>query len=290
MSDVGIIIGRFQTPILHDGHLELIAKVSGKHSITCIFLGVAPLAFSKKNPLPFNARRNVILNEFDNIEVYPLEDMPDDKNWSNNLDHLIDLYYPNKTVTLYGGPDSFASHYKGKHTVELLESKKFYSASDTRNNIRNTNLYTNEYMSGMIHVIENQYTRIDTCVDIAVIKDNQVLLGRKKRDGELYRFIGGFIDVKDRDPESAAAREVKEETGGNLILSTMRLVATSFINDWRYAKQTERLLGLFFTTNYIGGTPYPSDDIDFLEWVDINTATVIPEHQHYLVKLKTINE
>ena len=47
----GVIIARFQTPALHEGHLSLIRQVKQKHNRLIIVLGVSPVKGSRKNPL-----------------------------------------------------------------------------------------------------------------------------------------------------------------------------------------------------------------------------------------------
>lgn len=39
MVNTGVIIARFQTPYLHDGHLELIEAVKEKHEKIIVFIG-----------------------------------------------------------------------------------------------------------------------------------------------------------------------------------------------------------------------------------------------------------
>ena len=45
-----VIIARFQTPYLHEGHTKLINQVTNKHSKLIILLGVSPIKGSRKSP------------------------------------------------------------------------------------------------------------------------------------------------------------------------------------------------------------------------------------------------
>ena len=49
--EVGVIIGRFQTNKLHEGHINLISHVLSNHKKTIILLGVSRVQNTKKNPI-----------------------------------------------------------------------------------------------------------------------------------------------------------------------------------------------------------------------------------------------
>jgi bifunctional NMN adenylyltransferase/nudix hydrolase len=59
--DVGVIVGRFQVPELHDAHKDLIETVCDKHDKVIIFLGLSPLMVTRENPLDFESRKQMIL-------------------------------------------------------------------------------------------------------------------------------------------------------------------------------------------------------------------------------------
>lgn len=50
---VGVIVGRFQTPYLHEGHTKLIDEVIKKHTNTVIFIGCNSLDANKRYPLEY---------------------------------------------------------------------------------------------------------------------------------------------------------------------------------------------------------------------------------------------
>ena len=72
--DVGVIVGRFQVPSLHEAHRELIQSVVNKHPRTIIFLGVSPVPTSRNNPLDFETRRRMIQDEFPEVEILYIKD------------------------------------------------------------------------------------------------------------------------------------------------------------------------------------------------------------------------
>ena len=63
-TDVGVIIGRFQTPNLHTEHIKLIEFVMSKHDKVIIFLGVSPTLGNKKHPMDFLTRKLMLEEEF----------------------------------------------------------------------------------------------------------------------------------------------------------------------------------------------------------------------------------
>jgi len=59
-SEIGIIVGRFQSPFLHSGNKEIIQHVINKHPKVYIFLRQSPLKCNSHDPLDFNVRRAMI--------------------------------------------------------------------------------------------------------------------------------------------------------------------------------------------------------------------------------------
>ncbi len=51
-----VIIARFQTPHLHEGHKQLIGMVKENHAKLIILLGVSPIMSSRKNPYDYYTR------------------------------------------------------------------------------------------------------------------------------------------------------------------------------------------------------------------------------------------
>ena len=94
MSKIGVIIARFQSPYLHEGHKSLVESVKVKHNTTVIVLGVSPVRGSKRNPLDFQTRERMIKKVYPDVVVLPLSDHPLDTKWSQNLDTLLANTFP----------------------------------------------------------------------------------------------------------------------------------------------------------------------------------------------------
>lgn len=154
----GVIVGRFQVPYLHDGHLELFKAVQAYHQHVIVFLGVAPGGASVHNPLDYDTRRLMIQYSFPNFIVCPIADTSSDETWSTNLDTKISEIVIYGQVALYGGRTSFVPHYQGKHKpIELQLKDSHMSGSALRNEVTNRVRYSKDFREGVIYSINNMY-------------------------------------------------------------------------------------------------------------------------------------
>ncbi len=209
--DVGVIVGRFQVPALHDGHRELIDHVRANHDWVVILLGVSPLATSTNDPLNYGIRQYMIQEAYPNIQILPVIDIGDNDLWSKNLDTLINGIAPTRTKLLYGGRDSFLKSYSGKLPTRELVQKEHKSGTEIRKNVaRGMSFPSEEFRRGLIFGSGNRFPTVYTCVDIAVINSDHagVLLGRKPLEDK-WRFPGGFADVNSYSFEDDAYRQIK---------------------------------------------------------------------------------
>jgi hypothetical protein len=112
---IGCIVARFQVDMLHVAQMQLIDFVAGRHEKVIVVLGVSPLPNSRKNPLPFEARRQMLAEVYPNVHVIQVKNNISDEIWSKNLDTAIrDVLTMQQSVLLYGSRDSFIKHYSGK--------------------------------------------------------------------------------------------------------------------------------------------------------------------------------
>lgn len=288
VTEVGVIIGRFQSPYLHEAHTDLIQSVVEKHPKTIIFLGLSPCKTTYNNPLDFEARKQMILEKFPNANVLYIKDEPSDSLWSKKLDGQInDLLGPNQKATLYGGRDSFIPHYTGKYPTVELEPKSFISASEIRKDVSNRVKASPDFRAGVIWATTNQFPSTYPTVDCAIVDkpNNRLLLARKSNE-TLYRFVGGFSDPEDESYEYTVKREVSEETG--LDVSDLHYIGSKKIDDWRYRNEKNKIKTLFFVAQYIFGSPKASDDICEVKWFNINEikeSDVVDTHKPLLKML-----
>jgi len=269
----GVIIARFQTPSLHEGHLELIRQVKQKHNRVIIILGVSPVRGSRKNPLDYYTRERMIKQQFPEIIVLPLSDQKSDTVWSQKLDELLHSNFPHETFLLYGSRNSFMDTYSGKFKTEALPPVQDYNATAMREAISDKVFDTEEFRAGIIYNTYNLFPSVYATVDIALFRNNktELLLGRKPNEN-VWRLPGGFSDPTDDNFEMAAARELQEECGA-VETGPMRYVASLRVNDWRYRSEVNKIITTLFSTDLLYGEPAAGDDLQEVRWI---TVTDIP--------------
>lgn len=278
-QEIGVIIGRFQVTELYAGHIELIQKVIHNHKQIVIFLSVAPVLVTKKNPLDFITRKEMILKVFPNITILSLPNEPDDNDWSRELDKRIREVFSIGNALLYSGRDSFRSAYTGIFETTEIEQIADFSDVEMLKDFSVETKANPNFRAGVIFAVHNQYPKVFPTVDVAIMRDDEMLLGRKSHQA-LFRFIGGFVDPTDDNFEQAAQREAQEETG--VEVGNLQYVGTAKIDDWRYRHETDKIITTLFTADYISGNAKAQDDIAEIKWFKINNLTTedfVVEHQ-----------
>jgi len=284
--DVGVIVGRFQVPDLHEGHRQLIDGVMNNHQKTIIFLGLSPCKSTRNNPLDFEARKNMILAEYPNVIVLYIDDSPSDKMWSKRLDHQINnIVSPTSSVLLYGGRDSFIKHYQGKFNTFELEQKVYVSGTEIRKEVNASAKSSRDFRLGAIVTVYNQYPKVFPTVDVAIWNEDYTeLLMARKEDEIKLRFIGGFAE-KNGCYEDDVKREVAEEA--KIEIGDVQYICSAAIDDWRYRGELDGIKTIFFDSKYVCGRPTPSDDIVELQWIknkDVEKK-IIDTHKNLFLKL-----
>ena len=136
--------------------------------------------------------------------------------------------------------------------------------------------------------MSNQYPTVYSTVDIAIFNDDgDLLLGRKPHE-EKFRFVGGFVDIKDDSFEIAAKREALEET--HLLVDDLKYVRSMRVDDWRYEKITDRgIMTHFYKAKRTHGHAKAGDDIAEVVWknpYDLNESNMVSEHFELLKSIR----
>lgn len=282
--DVGVIVGRFQVPDLHDAHEQLIRHVCAAHDKVVIFLGLSPLLVTRENPLDFQARKQMILEKFPDVIVLYIEDRHSDELWSRRLDQAIATQVtPSQSVVLYGGRDSFIAHYDGKYPTAELEQDAYVSGSEFRRSVsRKSAQPSADFRAGVVWAAFSSFPTAYTCVDVAVFNEtyDKLLLARKE-DETQFRLIGGFSSPDSDTFEDDASREVAEEA--HIEIGDIKYLASFKVDDWRYRGEADKIKTLLFSAKHLFGAPRPDDDIvevRWFDWTDLNVRRdVMPNHQ-----------
>jgi bifunctional NMN adenylyltransferase/nudix hydrolase len=288
-AEVGVIVARFQSPYLHEGHIDILTQVTNLHPRVVILLGNSPVRCSKNNPLDFQARKAMIESKFPAVEVYYIDDVGNNELWSKNLDLLIRKNIgPSQKAVLYGSRDSFIAAYSGKYpTIELVPIK-FISAREVRKSVGIKSKNTQEFREGVVWAVENQYPSVHPTVDFAIVNfDKKEFLLARKPNEELLRFPGGFADVNTPSYEDDVLREANEETGLTFV-DQPTYIGSRLIDDWRYRSEQNKIKTLMFVVKYNGGDPKADDDIADVRWVkfgEIKDTDLVPNHRPLLEML-----
>jgi bifunctional NMN adenylyltransferase/nudix hydrolase len=296
----GVIVGRFQVHELHEGHMELIRAVKGRHTRVIAFVGVSPNLFTKRNPLDFITRKAMIQAKFPDVTVLPLLDQVTDEAWSELLDSKIREVTGYGDVTLYGGRDSFVPHYHGSfRPVELnLVGTEHIKSEDIRNSLTNNVVESADFRAGVIYAAMNQWPKVITCVDVVMYHyswrggdkdgnrhDDFELLLAKKPGEPGWRFVGGHAEPNLPSFETDARAEAFQEVGQSL--TKMEYIGSALIDDWRWAAEQDKVKTLVFASETMTLECKAKDDISNAKWFPISQVTeglINPVH-HPILKL-----
>lgn len=307
-EEVGVIVGRFQTPRLHKAHRELIEAVLARHKKVIILLGTSPIKLSRRDPLDFMAREIMVKKAYPRVVVVPVEDMPSDVRWSAEVDDSVRRVVGAATARLYGSRDSFIPFYSGKYPTTELPASREISATQIREEVSREVRSEEAWRVGIMYANTQRFLISYQCVDAVIWRFRRagawrdrdtaenavgvdVLLGRKKTDAPgLYRFPGGFVDPEDESLEHAAKREATEETGGNLTFYSCVYIFSTRVSDWRYRKERDKIMTAVFALEHLSGEPTPSDDLnDGVRWFDldeIQPENLVEEHRPLWAKVR----
>lgn len=289
--ELGVVVGRFQSPHLTKGHHSLLSQVSLISDKILIIVGSTVTKGMQRNPLDSQTVHHMLNEQYPEAMLYSIDDFPDnDYYWSQTLDDIVLTFTGEEDkVTLYGGRDSFLPHYKG--AFETLELTSIESESGTEARIRLETKFpvTEQGRAGVIYAAYNKWPNPLFCVDVAVfnVENNDLLAMGKKVGEDKWRLPGGFIDNADINVEQAVARELFEET--NLNIQSYRYRGSFTIDDARYRRSEVTLKTLLFSGQ--SGNPdniEAGDDLAVCEWVEYKKLNleedVVPDH------IKLLNE
>ena len=279
MNKIGVIIARFQSPYLHEGHKALIESVRITHNKIVIVLGISPILGSRRNPLDFPTREKMIKKEFPDLVVLPLSDHPLDSKWSQNLDELLRSTFVGPKFILYGSRDSFIGYYSGQYNTQELPESGDYNSTVIRQQISDKVMDSESFRVGVIYAYSNTYLKVYPTVDIALFRNSkkEILLGRKNIDNK-WRLLGGFTDPTDDSYEIAAQRELREECGP-VETTPMHYESSLRVNDWRYRREEDKIITTLFSTDYVGGDVKGSDDIAEVKWFTLKELAEMLENK-----------
>jgi ADP-ribose pyrophosphatase YjhB (NUDIX family) len=289
---LGVIIGRFQTANLTEAHKKIIDTVVSISDEVLICIGESPVRNTFREPLPYSARKHMIeaYSAKQYIEylfdpkhlviprIVPIPDVGNLEVWCKNLDHVIIDYVKNISkndqpldVTIYGGTDSVVDYYKGDFKTERIEIlDNDIHATNVREEIYTKLPVMNaDFRTGMIYASQWRFNSGFATADAACIKDNQILLG-KKRNRDKFQIPGGFFDPNiDNTLEDTAIRELSEECGV-FGINPIYIGSFKISHDYRYLKERDKIITTVYMVDWVFGEAHAGDDIIEVKWFDLD--------------------
>lgn len=233
--NIGIIIGRFQVPFLHEGHKLLIQTALDKSDKVIVLLGSANRAPSPRNPFNFTHRAETISKCFPNSVVcYPLNDyLYSDSQWMTDVALTISkVTKGTDRITLFG-------HFKeGNDYLTWFPQYKNYNVeSDIKIDgtaIRNDNIYLlpnsvqqdiAAYDMEKEHFKDYKYPEaLNICCADTVLEcaGHVLLIRRKYAPGKGSWALPGGHKNNNETFLDAALRELEEETNVRVPMKILR--------------------------------------------------------------------
>lgn len=269
---LGVVIGRFQTPYLHEGHKELIEYARNRCDNLLVLIGVSDAVGTDREPMDFETRKGLFLT---NDIVLPLKDMPSDIDWSNQVDSIIESLGFEKAIIFGSRDNSILGYYSGKYEINIMLSKNDKNATDLRKSVKIK--HSQDFREGIIYHTQKRYPIVYSTVDIIIVNNNNEFLVGKK--GDKFAFIGGFVDPQDKTLIDSAKRELLEESGIN---TDLKYLASIKINDYRYRKTKDSIMTHIFV-GYHDKLPNNIDikDFEFKEFKFFNKEEMENNLQDY---------
>lgn len=277
---VGVVIGRFQLANLHEGHKYLIDIAKKESDELCILLGSNGGAHTKRNPISFLHRKDMILEHYPDAKVFEIFDSPSSGQWSKNVDSLLEENFKNKTISLYGSRDSFAKDYFGNFNVINIEPIHNISGTELRNKISDPK----DKESFRLGIIDSHKTRFSISyqtVDMIILDEvkGNIVLGKKK-NSDKWCLPGGFVDPTDLSLEDAVKRELKEEVLGIEVDENVKYLGSLRVNDYRYRKEEDKILTALFLINWKSGEIKAGDDLEEVKWFPLGEVESLLQESH----------
>ncbi len=243
--NIGVIVGRFQSPYLTDGHRTLLQEAYKESDEVAIFLLNNEIPFSDSNPIPYDLREKMILDyvrrEFKEkkTQFYCLPDQKYASKLMFSIDQTLTAAHTNQAkFTLYGGDKSLAIQYQGIAEVKIVGTN-YHSctAKDARNEAYDLESINVNFLQGVIHALN--YRRVvchNYIVSILLYQDESGnIFCLAKNDTRLKKYIFPLTPVTSTygSYEEQSMAEMKKLLKDGVVTDGSHIVSKR-IDDWRF--------------------------------------------------------
>ncbi len=241
----GVVIGRFQAPIIIGGHRTILQAAAKDNDELIIFIADNEIPFSHSNIIPYEIREALLADFIKSsinktVHFYKLDDQKYASYIQAAIDHVLAVHYDvGKTneATLYGGPGNFAERYSGIMKVKLIEKVNLGpSAEQARSVAYNHMNYSATFCSGIIKAIRQREPICHNYVISVAIGDNgrenQILVEQNERMKRL--ILPTFEVVKRFDNLIHQSFAELRDIVPNIVLSTGTQMGSVRVDDWRF--------------------------------------------------------
>lgn len=163
--EIGVVIGRFQTDELTEGHKSLIDYAINNYKKVLIIVGTPSDEYKPdKYILPIEIIKDMLIEytsviENSNVFISDVRDCDSSIEWSEHVDGIINYTFssPKYTdVNIIGGRDSFIPYYTGKFETKNVVFKDITcSASERREKLFKTIDHSSQFRHGIMWALKN---------------------------------------------------------------------------------------------------------------------------------------
>ena len=281
---LGVVVGRFQVPMLHEGHRHVIDTTFAQSDHVIIGIGDTGGHPTPRNPLTYEARRAMVHEAYPDATIVMIRDQWNAAVWSQLLDRIIVAHGGARaeSIKLFGSRDSFLAHYMGRYPTTFVEAKSSPSGTEIRQRIAEGTYsgMANERAGQILY----QMTRppfIYPSVHVAIVDTSRkcVLLGAHKRDGNHRRFFGADVEAADASFQHAAVRVLRKVLPDGT-REALSVIGSARVDDPRYRGSNDGVLTTLFSVLL-------SDDAACAAnggvWVDMSALPQVLIEEHHLL-------
>ncbi|MGB5929157.1 MAG: NUDIX domain-containing protein, partial [Cyclobacteriaceae bacterium] len=241
MKDIGVLTGHFQVLRLTGRQEDFIKLARHRHEQLWIVLTDDPVKGSVRHPFTTQVRESMINEVFPDVKVLSLKESPEPDDWTRRLEELLSEQESQADFTLYGTASVLRNRYTGSWTIEETDTELDSDNAEAAEGFSPEVVSGESFRKGIIYAYRQLYPQVYPTVDIAAYhpEESKWLVVRKAYNKE-WRFPGGFSDPDDERFESAATRELEEETG--VTTGELTYEMSVKVDDWRYRNERNKII------------------------------------------------